>query len=87
MTDDVRKLLEDLRHDLVTMNGMGAFDRVAPNITFTVDNSKLIRRIEEILGDQPQSEELQPGVNFGDQVDFGAERSGEEWKGDNDAES
>jgi hypothetical protein len=78
MTEEIRKLLEDLRHDLVTMHGMGAFDGVAPHITFTVNNEKLIRRIDEALGDRPTAGNSQPSVNYGSEVQYFGDP--EDWK-------
>jgi hypothetical protein len=82
MNAEVRKLLEDLRHDLVTMHGMGAFDQVAPHITFTVDNEKLIHRIDTILGDRPTTNEQQPQINYGSETQFLGDPEG--WRGESE---
>jgi hypothetical protein len=79
MTDEIRKLLEDLRHDLVTMHGMGAFDQVAPHITFTVDNEKLIHRIDAILGDRPETNKPERQINYGSESQYLGDP--EKWKG------
>jgi hypothetical protein len=76
MTEEIRKLLKDLRHDLVTMNGMGAFDQAAPHITFTVDNRELIKRINAALGDRTAAEPHE--FNYGSESQYLGDP--EDWK-------
>jgi hypothetical protein len=49
MSKEIRKALEDARHELVTLNGLTAFDGPAPGETFTIDTRDAIDAIDQAI--------------------------------------
>lgn len=50
---DVRRMkaaLEEARHELTTLHGLYAFDGAAPEESWRLDESKVLAKMDEVLG-------------------------------------
>ncbi len=49
MMSKISENLKTVRHELVTLNGVKAFDGAAPQETFEIETNKAIKAIEELM--------------------------------------